>query len=104
MKFTDKKYLYLEDTSDNKIYQIDFYAYQIGYSDAYDDIELTLSIDTNDNSMILDFSKDTTDMFNDKTFFVEYKERDKMLKMFKKTLINYPYPNDYWGLIYENNI
>jgi len=96
MKFTDKRYLYLENTKKEKIYQINFYAYQLG---GEDDISLILIIN-NDNSMDLEFDNETITMFNDTNYFFPIKERNSMIKFLKNRLIEYPYPTDYWELIF----
>ena len=96
MKFTDKKYLHLENTKKEKIYQINFDAYQIG---GEDDISLILTINQ-DNSMDLEFDTQTITMFNDPNFFFPIKERNSMVKFLKNRLIEYPYPTDYLELIF----
>lgn len=91
MKFTDKKYLHLKDVDDNKIYKVNFQPYQIGFDDSYDDIELILTVNS-DNTIDLSFDADT---FNISMSNIPVKEQDDMLKMFKKQLLNYPYFDKY---------
>ena len=86
MKFTDKKYLHLEDVDDNKIYEIIIYPYQLGFDSSYDDIVLELKINS-DNTMDLNFDNNTLLEFNNTTnkqFSVCQTKQDNMLKMFKK--------------------
>ena len=96
MKFTDKKYLHLENTKNEKIYQINFDAYQIG---GEDDISLILTINK-DNSMELEFDNQTIEMFNDPYSFFPIEDRNSMIRFLKKNLIQHPYPTDYWELIF----
>ena len=98
MKFTDKKYLHILDNDNNKIYQLHFDVYQIGFPD--DDIALNININS-DNSMDLDFDADTTNMFNDPYLMLSNTKRTKLLIEIKKQLLIAKYPTDYHELIYK---
>ena len=102
MKFTDKKYLHLEDYENKKIYTINFDAFTIGGDD---DISLVLTINS-DNSMDLEFDNDTINMFNDPMFndpvnIFPINEIRVMLRHLKNNLLEYPYPTDYYKLIFK---
>ncbi len=98
MKFTDKKYLGLEDVDLNMINYIEFEPYQIGFDDSYDDIVLRITINT-DNSMDLDYDSSTINMFSQSG--VSQSDMDSMLLMFQKQLLVNPFPTDYYELQYR---
>lgn len=95
MKFTDKKYLGLEDVDLNMISYIEFEPYQIGFDSSYDDIILRIQINS-DNSMDLNFDASTLTMFTQSGS--SQSDLDDMLIMFHKQLLSYPFPTDYYEL------
>lgn len=103
MKFKDYNYIKLINNDNDVIYEITFYPFSIGFGSEYDDIELEIKL--SDNIMSLDFTKETNDMLDGKGSIyqtpVSLKEKDDMLKMFKNALIDFPYINDEWELIYQ---
>jgi hypothetical protein len=98
MKFTDKKYIGLEDVDLNIIDYIEFEPYQIGFDDSYDDIILTLKINS-DGSMDLNYNTETLNMFSQSG--ISQTDMDKMIIMFKEQLLMYPFPTDYYELKYS---
>lgn len=102
MKFKDFKYIKLINSSNKESYEIIFYPFTIGFGVEYDDIELVLKIDN--NIMYLDFTKETNDMLDGKDSIyhtaMSLSEKDDMLKMFKNSIIDYPFIDE-WELIYE---
>lgn len=97
MKFTDKKYLGLEDVDLNMISYLEFGPYQIGFDVSYDDIVLCVQINR-DNSMDLDYDFSTINMFS--ASGVSQSDMDIMLIMFHKQLLVNPFPTDYYELRY----
>lgn len=98
MKFTDKKYLGLEDVDLNMISYIEFEPYQIGFDSSYDDIVLRIQINS-DNSMDLDFDASTLNMLISSG--VSQSDMNDMLIMFHKQLLANPFPTDYYELQYR---
>ncbi len=103
MKFKDKKYLTIRGY-DEDIQEINFNPFIIGFGVEYDDVELHLKI-CDDNSMILNFTDETNDMLDGKGSIYSTPmgiiEKDNMLKMFKKQLINSIFIGDEYELIFE---
>jgi hypothetical protein len=103
MKFKDKKYLSIKGY-DEELREITFYPFEIGFGTEYDDIELYLKI-CDDNSIILDFTDETSDMLDVKGSIystpMSISEKEYMLKMFKKELINNTFIGDEYELVFE---
>ena len=97
MNFNDKKYLYLENSHNRKIKEIEFEPYQIGFPDSYDNVSILLTIE-DDNSLTLDFTGETLQWICH--FNVDREEYEKLLFDVQKQLLRFPHPTREFELIF----